>query len=334
MPRFQLGRVRRSGLHGRAPPVPCISVKADSRRLKPILGIGAATWDRLMIVPDFPEDEGVTEALASAGQGGGPVATALCTLASLGWPTVLFDAQGDDATGQAILRELSDFGVDTSHVRIHKGHTAAHAHLLVRKRDGARHIHYLPATCPELSPPDVNFSRLRHAALLHINGRHEAVAREAVKAANEAGVPVSFDGGAGRWRESLRVLVLASGIRILAREFALKFAGTKSLESAAKKLNADSPALLVITDGVRGSWVWARDHEPFHQPAFPVSPVVDTTGCGDVFHGAFLHGWLKAWPLRRCAEFASRLAAETARRLGGRSALREEGLVQALAMEV
>lgn len=296
-------------------------MKPETRNLKPVLGIGAATWDRLMIVPEFSGGEGVTQASASAEQGGGPVATALCTLSALGWPTVLFDAQSDDATGQTILRELMECGVDTSHVRIHKGHTSAHAHILVRKRDGARHISYLPATCPELSPVDVEPSLLQNAALLHINGRHEAVARHTVTLAREAGVPVSFDGGAGRWRESLRVLVLASGVRILAKEFALKFSGTKSLDTAAKKLNADSPTLLVITDGVRGSWIWSREGEHFHQPAFPVSPVVDTTGCGDVFHGAFLFGWLKQWPLSKTAEFASKLAAKTATSLGGRSAL-------------
>jgi sugar/nucleoside kinase (ribokinase family) len=242
---------------------------------------------------------------------------------------VLLDAQSDDAIGDVILREMAELGVDVSRVRIHKGYTSTHAHVLVRKGDGARHIHYLPATCPELSPADVDMNLLRHAALLHVNGRHEAVAREAVRIANEAGVTVSFDGGAGRWRESLRVLVLASQIRILAKEFALKFAGAKSVESAAKSLNSDSPALLVITDGVRGSWVWSRDGEHFHQPACPVSPVVDTTGCGDVFHGAFLHGWLSQWPLRRTAAFASRVAAESARHLGGRSVLRQRNLLKA-----
>lgn len=305
-------------------------LKPDSRNLKPVVGIGAATWDRFMVVPGFPGDEGVTQASAGTEQGGGPVATALCTLSALGWPTVLLDAQSDDATGQVILRELADLGVDTSHIRIHKGHTSTHAQILVRKSDGGRHIHYLPATCPELSPMDVDAALLRSASLLHVNGRHEAMAREAVKIAGEAGVPVSFDGGAGRWRESLRVLVLASGIRILAKDFALKFAGARTIEAAAEKLNAESPRLLVITDGVRGSWVWARGGDPFHQPAFPVSPVVDTTGCGDVFHGAFLHGCLREWPLRRTAEFASRVAAESARHLGGRSVLLQPGLLESL----
>jgi sugar/nucleoside kinase (ribokinase family) len=82
--------------------------------------------------------------------------------------------------------------------------------------------------------------------------------------------------------------------------------------------------VLVITDGVRGSWVWSNDGAAFHQPAIQVPEVVDTTGCGDVYHGAFLHGLLSGWTLEKCAAFASDWAAQTARGLGGRWALRAD----------
>lgn len=291
--------------------------------MKPVVGIGAATWDRFMVVPEFPAQEGVAQASASAEQGGGPVATALCLLSTLGWPTVLLDAQGDDATGQTIMRDLAAHGVDTSRIRLHPGCASTHAHILVRQRDGARHIHYLPASCPELSPLEVDDDLIKNASLLHINGRHEGAAAAAIMTARNAGVPISFDGGAGRWRESLRQFVLTSAIRIVAKDFALKFASTTSLETAARKLNAGPPAILVITDGARGSWIWSEEGEHFHQPAFAVSPVVDTTGCGDVFHGAFLYGWLRNWRLRRTAEFAAQVAAEAALQLGGRWVLRQ-----------
>lgn len=264
----------------------------------------------------------MTRATAAAEQGGGPVATALCTLAALGTPTMLLDAQGDDDTGRRIVTELAGFGVDTSRIGIHPGHSSAQAHILVREGDGARHICFLPASCPELAPNEVPSAVVSQAAMLHLNGRHETAARHAARLARDAGVPVSFDGGAGRWREGLRDFVLASGVRIVALDFALKFADTDNLNTAADALRSDSPALLVITDGVRGSWVWPREGEPFHQPAVPASPLLDTTGCGDVFHGAFLFGWLQRWPLRETAAFAATLASETARHLGGRAALR------------
>jgi sulfofructose kinase len=285
---------------------------------KVVLGIGAATWDHFVVVPEFPSDEGVTQTLGMAEQGGGPVATALCVLAALGTPAALLDTQGDDPVGQAILKELRAFGVRTHAVSIHPGAHSAQALILVRQQDGARHIFFQPADCPE---PDATFALSKSfgdVGLLHLNGRHENAAREAMNWAKSAKIPVSFDGGAGRYRESIRDLVLGSSLRILAREFACQFTGANSIEDAAKALLQDGPELLVITDGVRGSWVWPRGGASFHEPAVPVRDVVDTTGCGDVYHGAFLHGWMQGWPAQKCAHLASKMAAETARGLGGR----------------
>ena len=289
---------------------------------KSVIGIGAATWDHLLLVPEFPTAEGVTQAASALQAGGGPIATALCVLSSLGSSVTLIDSQGDDAIGAHVLEGLRSYGVDTSSVSVHPGCTSAQAHILVRQRDGARHIFFVPSTAPEPQADDLDPVLIQNAALLHLNGRHENAARLATAIARDAGVAVSFDGGAGRFRESIRDLMMASELRILAKDFALKCTGTENLSAAADQLLLDDPALLVITDGVAGSHVWSRGAASFHQPAFPVTDVVDTTGCGDVFHGAFLHGWLQQWPIHQTAEFAAKLAAQTARGLGGRCALK------------
>jgi sugar/nucleoside kinase (ribokinase family) len=287
----------------------------------PVIGIGAATLDHLYLVAGFPADEGVTPALGAARMGGGPVATALCVMARLGTDALLLDAQGDDAIGHEIRAELRSHGVSTKHVSIVPGAASAHASILVREHDGARHITYCPACAGEPPAEVVSDDLLRNAALLHLNGRHEETCGRAVEIARRHGVPVSFDGGAGRFRESVRDLVLAAQVRIVARQFAEQFTGESDLPAMAAALLGSGCELLVITEGTRGSHVWPRDADFFHQPAFPAAPLVDTTGCGDVFHGAFLHGWLQGWDLRRVAEFASRLAAQNARGLGGRFAL-------------
>ena len=56
------------------------------------------------------------------------------------------------------------------------------------------------------------------------------------------------------------------------------------------------------------------------EPAFDV-PVVDTTGAGDVFHGAFIYGLLQGWDARRCAEWGNAVSAIKITRLGGRAGI-------------
>jgi sugar/nucleoside kinase (ribokinase family) len=49
--------------------------------------------------------------------------------------------------------------------------------------------------------------------------------------------------------------------------------------------------------------------------------VVDTTGCGDSYHGAFLFGLLKGLDLEQTAALASAVAALSSQALGGRTGL-------------
>ncbi len=53
-----------------------------------------------------------------------------------------------------------------------------------------------------------------------------------------------------------------------------------------------------------------------HTPAHRIEPV-DTTGCGDVFHGAFCHGLAQGWPIKQIIPFANAAAAIKATRTGG-----------------
>lgn len=232
-----------------------------------VIGIGAATLDALSIVPDFRADEHVTQALAYAEDGGGPVATALCVLARAGHTCALVDRCGDDTAGQIIRAGLEQCGVDTSNVRLVAGTRSACTSILVRQRDGARQIVYAPSSADEPAAPDVTEHLFKRARLLHLNGRHENAARHAVHLAQQRGVTISFDGGAGRWRESLRDLLEASQLRIVSRDFAERCTGKTDLQEMAGVLLGPPAALVVITDGTAGSHVWTVEGESFHQPA-------------------------------------------------------------------
>ncbi len=285
-----------------------------------VVGLGVSTVDVLMQVDHLPAQEEVLRADGFSVQGGGPVATAIVALARLGARTAMIDAVGDDWRGRLIHEEFAREGVSVELIRLRPDCTSATAVVLVHAETGKRTIVWSPGTAPELSVDEVAWAAIEQAGILHVNGRHGEACLEACRHARRHGVQVSFDGGAGRYREETRRLIPLSDICIVAREFAARHTGEELAERAGPALLSAGPAIVVITDGARGSWVFPRDGMPFHQPAFSV-PVVDTTGCGDCYHGAFLSGLSRRMDLRSTARLASAAAALNARALGGRQGL-------------
>ncbi len=286
-----------------------------------VIGLGVATLDILALVDHFPTGEEIQRADDMALQGGGPVATAIVALARLGAHAAMIDAVGDDWRGRLIDEEFSHEGVDTDHLQVHEGCTTATACVLVERGTGARTIAYLPGTTPEIPPESLAPGLIESARVLHLNGRHWEACLAASRRAHRAGVQVSFDGGAGRYRPEMQQLVPLVNIAVVARDFAAQYTGVDNPARAAEALARHGPRLVVVTDGARGSWVHPAEGEPFHRPAYEARPLVDTTGCGDAYHGAFLFALLEDRSLQDAAAFASAAAALNARRLGGRAGL-------------
>ena len=286
-----------------------------------VIGLGVATLDLLMVVDEFPGTELVQRAHRSLLQGGGPVATALVALSRLGCATAMIDQMGDDWRGRLIREELEREGVSTDYLNLAENRSSSIASVLVRKLDGARSIIYSPGDAEEVVAAGLPEEAISRAKILHLNGRHLPACLAGARLAKKHGVLVSFDGGAHRFHEPLRDLINLTDICIVARQFAFSFSGTENLPLAAAGLLGCGPKIVVITAGTEGSWVFGPGGEGFHQPAFASDRAVDTTGAGDAFHGAFLYGMVHDYSRKKCAQFASAVAAINTQQLGGRSAL-------------
>src|SRR5690606_8514034 len=110
-------------------------------------------------------------------------------------------------------------------------------------------------------------------------------------------------------------------ILIVARDFAEQYAGSLKRAQQLDALAENGATLVGITAGASGSWSAAKEGAKFHQPAFVLPAVVDTTGCGDVFHGTFLSAFLVGESAPECARIASAAAAINATAVGGRGHL-------------
>jgi sugar/nucleoside kinase (ribokinase family) len=286
-----------------------------------VIGLGVSTLDVVTLVDHFPAQDEVQRALGVVVQGGGPVATAMVTLARLGAWVTMWDVLSGDWRGDLIRDEFRREGVGTDFLALKEGYTSSIASVWVRRDDGARSIVYAPGTVPEMSAGDISRDVIASAGFLHLNGRHWGACLQACQYARESRVQVSFDGGAHRFRPELKELVPLVDICIVARDFAEQYTQETEIQKGAEGLLGEGPSLVVVTDGTRGSWIFPRRGRPFHQPAYLLPDVVDTTGCGDSYHGAFLFGLLKGLDLEQTAALASAVAALSSQALGGRTGL-------------
>lgn len=293
----------------------------EKERRFDILGIGMSMMDSIQVIEEFPHSGGVTEVRRSALMGGGPVPTALCAAARLGADVGIIDRIGSDWRGDLIREDYGKFGVDTRFLQSESGKTSTFGTALVRERDGERHIVFQRGTFSELEREEIPVSALQNCSFLHLNGRHLEAAKNAAKIVSESGGLVSFDGGANRFDPRFCELFPDVDILIVARDFAARLAESDDRETQLASLRKWGSSLIGITDGARGSWFVSKEDGAFHQPAFPADSVVDTTGCGDTFHGAFLAARSRGNSWKRCAEVAAAAAAINASSLGGRGDL-------------
>jgi len=262
--------------------------------------------------------------------GGGPVATALCAAAALGARVTMLDRLADDWRGDLLRAEYRTRGVDIEHLKVHPGGRSSMATVMVRRRDGERHIIYEVGDSPPLTSDDLPEATLRQAAWLHMNGRHLSACLSAARHVRAGGGRVSFDGGANRYEAATEALYPWIDVLVVARDYAERLAESLDRHTQLQHLARWGAELVGITDGAQGSWFATSDGEPFHQKAFAAGPVRDTTGCGDVFHGALLFARQRGDDWHSCARFASAAAAWAATALGGRGHLPKAAEVEAL----
>ncbi len=286
-----------------------------------ILGLGMSILDSIQVVGSFPGGGGVTPVTRSALMGGGPVATALCAASRLGAKTAVIDRIGDDWRGERIRGDYERFGVDISYLVTEPGRRSSLGNVLVRESDGERHIVFEEGDFTPLSFSELPCGEFATCRFLHLNGRHWPACRDAARSVRESGGRVSFDGGAHRYDPRHLELLPFADILIVARDYAERLAGTDSRGGQLTALAQWGAEIVGITDGAEGSWFLERGGDRFHQAAFPVAALVDTTGCGDVFHGAFLAASVfgQSWEDGACTAAAA--AALSATALGGRGYL-------------
>jgi sulfofructose kinase len=281
-----------------------------------ILGLGSVAVDDVLFAAYAPPNV-KTPIQRRERYFGGQAATALFAAARYGIPCAYAGVLGTDELSASTMRNMRQAGIDLDYLRLdHRAH-AVHSVIIVDEDKHTRNIYYhsSPFSGAAIDWPLEEIIQSCQVLLVDQHGMAGMI--RAAGIARAANIPIVSDVESNPpGFESLLSLI---DHLVISDNFAKSYTGKDRAEQAACALWTPDRAAVVVTCGGDGCWYIGKGMEqPQHFPAFQV-PVVDTTGCGDVFHGIYSAGLIEGLDLEERVRLASAAAAIKATQSGGQS---------------
>ncbi len=286
--------------------------------MKPVICVGHAALDYVYRIEAFPPSPTKVRSLEHIESGGGMAANAAATIARLGGTVELWSRTGADSAGERIRALLEADGVDISYVMAHEGSRSSTSAVIVDQQ-GER---FIVGERDHAMPMDAHWlplERIAGAAAVMSDLRWVEGTLAAFSAAREQGIPTILDadlGGGGDLLEFLRIADFA----IFSGPALEKFIEGDDDAARLRRVLDMGVKHAGVTRGAKGYFWAGKGGDTGYQPAFELD-VVDTTGAGDAFHGAFAWALAQGRSVPECARIAAAVSALKCRRLGARSGL-------------
>lgn len=292
-----------------------------------LVGVGLNATDTLLLVPKFPAYGGKIRIAREVISPGGQVASALAAAAKLGLRTKYIGTVGDDVRGWIQMASLRETGMDLSDVEVRAGCANQSAYIVVDQSTGERTVFWDRPDELALDPDRITPANIACARMLHIDGHDTAAVEKAARVARDHNLPVSCDVDT-IYPGFDRVLPLVDYL-VSSSEFPARWTGEpdpfKALELIQNRYGMKVAAMTLGAEGALAR----SEGEYISTPGFIVD-CIDTTGAGDVFHGAFCYAVLKGMSLRESLDFSCAMAALNCTKLGARGGIATEAQARAL----
>lgn len=286
---------------------------------KPILFVGTATIDYIALVEKIPKSDERIKALNLIKCGGGPAANAATAAKALGASCALISVVGDDPEGEEIINELEELGINTSGIQRSTQGKSPRSLIHVEKGNGNRTITHYGGVIQNYNIDQFPIELLKEASLVHADGNHVSLTLHVFKLAKELAIPTSLDGGNIK-EEDLELLLPFTDVFITDKKsIPPSYRNITDYLDVCKELAKKGPHTVGITLGSDGAVVF--DSSNFIKTPNYTVKVVDTTGAGDNFHGAYAFGLWYGLNARQCLNLSNIFAAKSCEALGGRGNL-------------
>jgi len=260
-------------------------------------------------------------------QGGGNVPTATVAASVLGLRCAILGVSGDDLFGHASVVDFTYNHVDTSHFLLDSGKRSNFCLCVTECKISGKEFISKPGDFRALKVDDLDEQFIKSAHILHLGDLLTPAKIQAADWIHESGGVVSID--AAYYRpdiyENYRYLDLFIASETYFNSLC-QDKGAMTCEAAARLIHSQGPEIVIFTLGEKGC-VGVYGDTYFEQSAFPVK-TVDSTGAGDVFHGAFNYAYLQGWDIPTCARFSSAVSAIKCTAHGGRAGIPDRATVE------
>ncbi|MEJ2007160.1 MAG: PfkB family carbohydrate kinase, partial [Acidobacteriota bacterium] len=283
-----------------------------------VVGLGLNATDTVLVVREFPPLGGKERVVSLSRQAGGQVATALVACQRLGLRTRYIGKVGDDEAGRFQLESLRKEGIDVRYAKVSRGAATQFGMIIVDQATGERTVFWDRDERLAVTPEELKPEAITSARILHLDGCDSAACAQAARWARRAGIPVVADLDTD-YKQVEQIFPLIDYL-IASANFLPAVTGHNDpfrvLEYMAHEYKIHAPGMTLGRDG---ALVFSGGRF-YYSPGFVVE-TVDTTGAGDIFHGAFAYGLLQGWEIGRILDFSNAMAALNCTRVGARGGI-------------
>ncbi len=292
------------------------------------VGLGSVAIDIIGKVDELPKEDGFCVVTEQQLLDGGSCANVMTQMAHLGVPAGLVARLGDDDTGVKITKGLDKYGVNTSWMLTKPGGTSLTTHIYVDPYGSKTIVLYMGDSLMSLEFDDLDLSFLDSCKVFYTDLFPPRPAVAVAEVAKQKRIPVVFNMQVG-WslmeafgadRNLIREMLRCTDVFAPCQAGAFELVGVDDPVDCIARLRTafDYEGVIILTLGAKGSLI-EYGGQLAKIPAYQVS-VLDTTGAGDSFIGAFMYAhYYAGFDLDKAGRFAAASAALTCTRIGARA---------------
>ena len=277
--------------------------------------IGHSTYDITIPMDEYPKENVKYRIKEKIECGGGPASNGAYLLAKWGIDTTIISVIGKDYYGDKIMKEFQEIGANTAYIEQKEGHMTTNSYIIANKTNGSRTI--LSSKKDPIRKLEKNINL--KADIILIDGEHPETAHEILDQ-NPQAISIL---DAGRLNEDTKSLEKKVTYVVCSHEYAEEFSNKKIDINNQKELIYIYNLLkeyfqtnIIITLEAEGSFTLIENEYQII-PSIKVK-AIDSTGAGDIFHGAFTYFIANNYPLAEAIRLASITSAISVERIGSR----------------